>query len=896
VLPPGSKGKGKPDKKESSTGGDNDQCSAAQTTVQVKPSTSSVSTKPGQSFQESIRNTPVSDAALIAEGSDLQGLVIVPWDEADEDIASNFGLVSGPPGSCFEDADGLLELSSKQREALHGWHRFPELLRSSKKTSGLQPAVLASSPTSKIIRQGLVGDCSFLSALSVLAEYEQRFGERVLSSIIYPRDNNGDPVYNDYGQYGCRFFLNGTMRKVVIDDRVPVRGNGQLLCAHSSREHELWVTLLEKSFAKIMGSSYDMQGSNPGTDIFHLTGWVPETIPLDTKGSDRDASSWADVFSTAERGYRDGRCIVCVGTSELSDAAPDAEARRLGHVEGVSASTGLVARHAYPVLNCKTFGQHRLLHLKNPWGRIRWRGRFSPGDTSSWTAIAKAVGRAALEESIGKIPSAGSTDDGHFWIAWEDVLKHFSHLYLCWAPNALGFHRMEVHGSWDPEPFFSRSSLPDDTHLVAWNPQFLLRLNEPLPSDGSTGDTNGIWVLLSRHVKIRADISSRYVAAHIYNGGQRLCCPDAPQEMGVYSNGECALVKLSGKAGQGQTDFVIVVSQHANKVAFNFTLQVYSAVPGTLTPLPPLIAQDCQASGQADGSWTAETSGGCSNDMWAYFRNPHWRVDVPRGGLAKFILFVECPAEFSVNVRLFKGAVARPEELRSAESSGAYRQGCCVLSLTNVDEGPHVLVVSTFRPGLRGDYRLAWHAGQTIQLRPQPYPFTAPLPPPLECLARLVRPGVNTRFRLTSSEAAETSFVSVRLQSDAKAGPPPLIGIFAEPPGCNPQADEVSMGLVLADCEVLQETFAGSYFSSSGAAVVLSAELPPGGSFILELLAPRGGNSSSAVYINSDKTLAIHDIKFDEDDIWQQGARRNGTHAPSVRLESDPVGVGRMQV
>jgi len=150
--------------------------------------------------------------------------------------------------------------------------------------------------------------------------------------------------------------------------------------------------------------------------------------------------------------------------------------------------------------------------------------------------------------------------------------------------------------------------------------------------------------------------------------------------MGVYSNGECALVKLAGKAGQGQTDFVIVVSQHANKVAFNFTLQVYSAVPGTLTLLPPLISEDCQASGQADGCWTAETAGGCSNDMWSYFKNPHWRIEVPPGGLAKFILFVECPAEFSVNVRLFQGTVARPEQLRSAESSGAYRQGCCVLS------------------------------------------------------------------------------------------------------------------------------------------------------------------------------------------------------------------------
>merc|ERR1740130_367971 len=119
--------------------------------------------------------------------------------------------------------------------------------------------------------------------------------------------------------------------------------------------------------------------------------------------------------------------------------------------------------------------------------------------------------------------------------------------------------------------------------------------------------------------------------------------------MGVYSNGECAFVRLSPTAGRGQQEFVFVVSQHASKVAFNFTLQVYSAVPGILTALPPIVPES-YSSGDSDGAWTPGTAGGCSNDMWAYFHNPHWRIDVPVGGLASLILFVECPGEHSVNV------------------------------------------------------------------------------------------------------------------------------------------------------------------------------------------------------------------------------------------------------
>lgn len=44
------------------------------------------------------------------------------------------------------------------------------------------------------------------------------------------------------------------------------------------------VAKLRKAVAMIMGGSYAMRGSNPGTDAFHLTGWIPETFPLKTRG------------------------------------------------------------------------------------------------------------------------------------------------------------------------------------------------------------------------------------------------------------------------------------------------------------------------------------------------------------------------------------------------------------------------------------------------------------------------------------------------------------------------------------------------------------------------------------------------------------------------------------
>lgn len=848
-------------------------------------------TAPAAAVQPSMCQCPPMSAeqAILAEGSQLQGLYIVPWDERDEDVACNFGLGRhNQKTKVFEDADGLLALSDRQREALHAWRRMPEIIRALQGPS-VSPTVLESKPASRCIRQGLVGDCSFLSALSALAEYEKHFNDPVLSGIIHPRGDVGGkncPLYNEYGQYACRLFLNGTCRKVVVDDRVPVRTNGQLLCAHSATVRELWVTLLEKSFAKIMGSSYDMQGSNPGVDIFHLTGWVPETVPLNGEEEPlRDRCDWNEVFNNAAEGYSTGRCVVCVGTSELHDAVPDAEAGRLGHIEGVSTSTGLVARHAYPVLDCRHLGGHRLLRLKNPWGRVRWRGPFAPGDPR-WKAVkAKAVGarnsNRLISQLLGHDPEHETTDDGHFWIEWEDVLRYFSHLYLCWAPRALGLRRLEVHGRWDPGPHFVRSALPDDTHIVAWNPQFLLRLEQPMAAPSNDAGV-GLWVLLSRHVRDRAEISTRYVAAHIYQASSRLCCPDAPLEQGVYSNGECALNKVRTKSMGDAREFVIVVSQHANKAVFNFTLQVYIGVPGTLTPLPPLVREN-SSSGAVTGRWTPETAGGCSNNLWHYFQNPQWRIEVPDGGITELVIFVECPKEHSVNVRIFEGGIARPDALRRTESSGPYRQGCCVLRLPSLAAGSYVAVVSTFRPALCGDYRLAWHASQELTVLPQPHPFAVPLEPPLVSSAHWVPQSRSSSFVLRSHhvggiQASTRTFVSTRLQVGWRSGAHPQLSLLRRRRGvprdaCNGAVDVLgaapngstltSVSLEPTDCAPQKESYAASYFAFSGASVLLLAELLPGESYLLEVSTPESSeqHGESALYINANAPVAVELLK-----------------------------------
>lgn len=158
--------------------------------------------------------------------SRINGIDYLPW--MNVDLSEKFG--SHLP---YDDPNGLLSLSPKQRRNFSRWER-PEGIYSS-------PTMISSIISAFSIKQTVISDCSFVASLSVCAVYEKKFNKKLITSIIYPRNKAGDPVYNPCGKYMIKLLLNGVPRKIVVDDRLPVGKHGELLCSYSNNKGELWV-------------------------------------------------------------------------------------------------------------------------------------------------------------------------------------------------------------------------------------------------------------------------------------------------------------------------------------------------------------------------------------------------------------------------------------------------------------------------------------------------------------------------------------------------------------------------------------------------------------------------------------------------------------------------------
>ncbi|QQP57943.1 Uncharacterized protein FKW44_003107, partial [Caligus rogercresseyi] len=198
-----------------------------------------------------------------------------------------------------------------------------------------------------------------------------------------PQNRKGDPVYNPCGKYMVRLRVNGVSRKVVIDDYLPLGNNNELICSYSSNRNELWVSLLEKAYMKVMGG-YDFQGL---------------TVIL-TSMLSRDGSLSDKAFKKIYDRFHKGDVLVTFGTGDIGEFSAE--------------RAGLVPKHAYAMLDIREV---------NVIPGLIFVGEET---TLSWTA-----------KTLNYNPeSAAQFDNGVFWIDLDSVVEFFEVIYMNWNPGS----------------------------------------------------------------------------------------------------------------------------------------------------------------------------------------------------------------------------------------------------------------------------------------------------------------------------------------------------------------------------------------------------------------------------------------------------------------------------
>ncbi|XP_041421969.1 calpain-7 isoform X3 [Xenopus laevis] len=366
------------------------------------------STRPTSSNDPARPRYTSEEIEVLRKTSKINGIEYVPFMSVD--LRERFAFPMP-----FSDKLGKLALSPKQKALFSRWVRPDDLTNN--------PTMIYT-VSSFSIKQTIVSDCSFVASLAISAAYERRYNKKLITSIIFPQNKKGEPEYNPCGKYMVKLHINGVPRKVIIDDFLPVDHSGELLCSYSNNKNELWVSLIEKAYMKVMGG-YDFPGSNSNIDLHALTGWIPERIAMHSDNQSFDKES---TFRMLYQRFHKGDVLITTATGVMTEE--EGEKR------------GLVPTHAYAVLDIREYKSLRFLQLKNPWSHLRWKGRFCEKDERSWTP--------ELQKFLNFDPrTAQKIDNGIFWITWEDLCQYYDVIYLSWNPSLFKestcIHRMILH-------------------------------------------------------------------------------------------------------------------------------------------------------------------------------------------------------------------------------------------------------------------------------------------------------------------------------------------------------------------------------------------------------------------------------------------------------------------
>lgn len=193
--------------------------------------------------------------------------------------------------------------------------------------------------------------------------------------------------------------LHGEWNYILIDDYFPVYSGNSSLIFGKSNSNDLWVSILEKVWSKVLGGYYKTSLGSPAEGFLSLTDAPTDVI---THAHLVDPNElWEKIKLSMKREW----ILACIIQNK-------------GKKANQYKNIGLITNHCYSIIRLTECSSQKFLLLRNPHGTTNYSGNYNDFD-SKWT------------EKLKKEVDFSEKDDGCFFMSLEDYFKYFDHSFLC---------------------------------------------------------------------------------------------------------------------------------------------------------------------------------------------------------------------------------------------------------------------------------------------------------------------------------------------------------------------------------------------------------------------------------------------------------------------------------
>lgn len=343
-----------------------------------------------------------------------------------------------PNRQSLYETDGVVEDYDLDVSNLIVWRRPNEIVNF--------PVYFSDSYGYPLVVQGTLPDEVFIGVLMAVATYEDGI---LMENIIYSKPDD----FKQYGIYTCRFYVEGEWVEAITDTRIPCIMEPEderyvPVYSRSPIRKEMWISFIEKAYAKALGSYHAVTKVKIHEALLHLTGGSVQEIKFndDIIGDSHKLMS----FWNRLKGLLNQKILIIAKPADSETKSSNAAATGHRHdddnfpgQEGEGQNNpnqfntedenfdGIITDRLYTVVTYKEVGMNELILLRCPWQytdkKVEWEGDWSEA-SAKWDEYPDML---AAVQNDPNIKWKRSNPRGYLWISFKDFMKLFYSIHIC---------------------------------------------------------------------------------------------------------------------------------------------------------------------------------------------------------------------------------------------------------------------------------------------------------------------------------------------------------------------------------------------------------------------------------------------------------------------------------